>query len=358
MVTRNPAPRFDLIPYPSVFPRVELTISCTDADSLPKVAGAGELFERDGQSLQRMFNGVVIEEGCYGGQWMTEIIRSLHGHHEPQEEVVFAAIIARLKRDKPQNPRMIEFGSFWSFYSLWFGSALENARMFGLEPDPNNLEVGRRNAVLNGLEDRIDFLHGAIGDRPGEELVFENESDGGETSVIQYDLDSLLELNHWNRADLVLVDVQGAETVLLERARESLMSGRVRFLVVSTHHHSISHDPLTHQKALRLIEECGGHIIAEHSVDESFSGDGLVAASFDPADRDMTVQVSYARARDSLFGELEWDLAKSWSRSQDVTAEAQSVKREIAAVYATRLWRAARPIRRAYGSMLRRRRDA
>lgn len=355
MPNRIPAPRFELIPHPSVFPRVELTISCTDADSLPKVAGAGELFQRDGHSLQRMFNGVVIEEGCYGGEWMTEVIRSLHGHHEPQEEVAFAAMIRRLQQESPDAPRMIEFGSFWSFYSLWFGTALANARMFGLEPDPNNLEVGRRNAVLNGLEDRIVFLHGAIGDRPGEELVFENESDGGRTAVVQYDLDSLLELNHWDRADLVLVDVQGAETVLLERARESLLAGRVRFLVVSTHHHSISHDPLTHQKALRLIEECGGHIIAEHSVDESFSGDGLVAASFDPVDRDMTVAISYARARDSLFGELEWDLGASWSGSRELTADVAAVRQELGAVYSTRLWRAARPLRCVYGALLRRR---
>ncbi len=106
-----------------------------------------------------------------------------------------------------------------------------------------------------------------------------------------------------------MVDIQGAETVLLERARDLLTAGRVRFMIVSTHHQSISGDPLTHQRALRLLQECGAHIIAEHTVRESYSGDGLIAVGFDPADADLVVPISHARAADSLFGEPEQELA-------------------------------------------------
>ena len=63
----------------------------TDSDSLPRVADAGALVERDGVKLPVMHNGLLIEEGGYFGQWMTEILRSSHGVHEPQEEVVFAS---------------------------------------------------------------------------------------------------------------------------------------------------------------------------------------------------------------------------------------------------------------------------
>ena len=87
------------------------------------------------------------------------------------------------------------------------------------------------------------------------------------------------------------------------------MLGLVRFLIVSTHHRAISGDPLTHQKALRLLVDASAHVIAEHSVSESFSGDGLIAVSFDPRDRDFTVPVSHARSVDSLFGELEHEVA-------------------------------------------------
>src|SRR3954469_20370294 len=188
MAERGPAPRLDRLNDPADVRRVLLALRCTDADELPKVPGAGEGFDQAGVTVQRMFNGLLVEEGRYAGSWMTEIIRSSRGHHEPQEEVVFDAIVRRLQQDAGPEPRMIEFGSFWSFYSLWFGKALPGATMFGLEPDPSNLQVGVRNAELNGLRDRIEFVHGAIGDRPGEDLIFDNESDEGTTTVTQYDL--------------------------------------------------------------------------------------------------------------------------------------------------------------------------
>ncbi|MEI9907415.1 MAG: hypothetical protein WDO06_05515 [Actinomycetota bacterium] len=87
--------------------------------------------------------------------------------------------------------------------------------------------------------------------------------------------------------------------------RGLLAHGKVRFIFISTHDLLISGDALTHQNAMKIIEECGGHIIAEHSVSESYSGDGLIVASFDPRDVGFQVPISYARSKDSLFGEWE-----------------------------------------------------
>jgi hypothetical protein len=114
-----------------------------------------------------------------------------------------------------------------------------------------------------------------------------------------------------SRVELVLSDTQGGELSLLQAGRDVLASSRVRFLVVSTHHHSITGDPLTHQRCLALLSEMGAHIIAEHSVAESCSGDGLIAASMDRRDVDLALSVTTVRARDSLFGELEHDLARA-----------------------------------------------
>lgn|GEM_PF-6337889 len=44
---------------------------------------------------------------------------------------------------------------------------------------------------------------------------------------------------------------------------------------------------------------------------ESYSGDGLIAASLDRRDEDLVATISYARARESLFGEVETELARS-----------------------------------------------
>ena len=323
--------------------RVKLTTSCTDADHLEKVEGAGELLVVDGVPVQRMHNGLLVEEGGYGGQYVIENIRSLRGHHEPQEEVAFDLVIRRLQSEG-SGGRMIEFGSFWAFYSMWFGLALPEAQMLAVEPDPANLEVGRRNARLNRLDDRITFVRAAIGDHPGELMDFPWVPEGVEPFVTQVDLASSMEREGWDRLDIAHIDVQGAETVLLERAVPLLAEGRVRFIVCSTHHHSISGDPLTHQRNLALLRELGAHIIAEHSVEESFSGDGLIVASFDPRDTDLVASISYARARDSLFGELEPDLDAAWTDIRRIAAELDAVRN-------TRLMRVTAPARRVYGRL-------
>lgn len=286
--------------------RVEITVAVRDTDAIPKVPDAGEVRDQDGQRIQVMHNGVLIEEGCYYGAFMTEIIRRLRGHHEPQEELVFHRIIERLAAEAGEKA-MVELGAFWSYYSMWFQRALPGATNIMVEPDPNNLEVGRRNFALNDMQG--SFVQAAVGFEHGGRIRLRCESDGRVRTLPTVTLDGLMSDHGLDRLDLVLSDTQGGEVPVLESARDTLRSGRVRFLVVSTHHHLITGDPLTHQRCLALLEELGAHVIAEHTVSESCSGDGLIAVSMDPRDRDLTVEVSYVRARDSLFGELEYDLA-------------------------------------------------
>jgi FkbM family methyltransferase len=307
-----PEPRLDLLADDGARRRVAITTACRDTDEIPKVAGAGEVFEDGGHVLQRMHNGLVVAEGCYHGPWMTEVIRALRGHHEPQEERVFHAIVERVARTEA-SPTMVELGSWWAYYALWFAHA-SGGRVVALEPDPEYLEVGRRNFELNGLEAR--FVHGAIAQDEGATTSFLEERTGRRTTVPAYDLGSLLDTAGLDRASVVLADIQGAETPLLARGSQVFADGRVRFLVLSTHHHSISGSPVTHQDARDLLASWGAHVVAEHTVGESFSGDGLIAVGFDDADRDLTVAVSRARYGESLFGELEHDLAESWSREE------------------------------------------
>ena len=44
---------------------------------------------------------------------------------------------------------------------------------------------------------------------------------------------------------------------------------------------------------------------------ESYSGDGLIVASFDPRDRDLEIPVSRARVGSTLFGDPLEDLAQA-----------------------------------------------
>jgi FkbM family methyltransferase len=289
--------------------RIDLTVAVRDTDVIPKVPDAGEVIERDGVPVQVMHNGIVVREGCYHGAWMTEIIRQLRGHHEPQEELAFHTVLERLASDTPE-PTMVELGSFWAYYSLWTKRAIPAARLILVEPDAANLEVGRRNLELNGVEASA-ILHAAIGSEHDATITLAWESDGRRHKTRQISIDGLMSEYRLERIDLLLCDVQGAEVAALRGATRALAERRLRFLVVSTHHHRITGDPLTHQRCLQLVQDARVQIIAEHSVSESCSGDGLIVASTDPRDNDLHAPVTITRSRDTLFGELEWDLARA-----------------------------------------------
>jgi hypothetical protein len=127
--------------------RIGLTVACRDTDAIPKVSNAGEIVTVGGRRVQVMHNGVLVEADGYYGPWMTEIIRRLRGHHEPQEEAAMHAIVPRL----PPAPIVVELGSFWAYYALWACRERPDACVVLVEPDPHNLDVGRRNADLNRM---------------------------------------------------------------------------------------------------------------------------------------------------------------------------------------------------------------
>jgi FkbM family methyltransferase len=306
----------DEAPLPVDFPardRVLLTTSCRDAYALPCHPDAGVCGRDEHGSYQVMHNGLRVVRGGYHGDWMEEIIRRLRGVHEPQEEVVFHHALGRM----PPGATMIELGGFWAWYSLWFRSAVADARNFVVEPDPANIGVGRANFARNGWS--ADFTQASVGATSEASVPFVCESDGATRGIPQIGLDAFLAERGIERVDLLHADIQGAETAMLEGARKSMAEGRIRLIFVSTHHHSISGDPLTHQRTLAVLREAGARILVEHSVAESFSGDGLVVASFDSQDAGLaSIPISRARASDGIFPEVEYDLAEAWAQLRKV----------------------------------------
>lgn len=194
--------------------RIDLTTSCRDADAIPKVAGAGEVIDRDGKTVQVMHNGILIEAGCYYGAWMTEIIRRLRGHHEPQEEAAFHVVVERIRADPPPEPVMIELGSFWAYYSLWMARSLPAARLVLVEPDHANLEAGRRNMALN--RQRARHIHAAVGMPDGASAELICESDGVRRPVALVSVDGIMQREGLDHVDLLLCDAQGAELTMLD----------------------------------------------------------------------------------------------------------------------------------------------
>ena len=297
--------------------RIELTVACHDCHEIPKVPGAGDVFPYAGTTVQRMHNGVMVLAGGYHGSWMMEIIKRLKGHHEPQEEKAFHAVMGTLG-----NAEMIvELGAFWSYYSLWFLQEFPNAQAVLVEPDPYNLEIGQKNFQLNN---RVGtFFQAAVDGQSSDPLPFDCESDGQSRPISRLSVDDLVSELEASRIDVLFADIQGAETAMLNGIQETVKKGIIRYVFLSTHHHDISQDYRTHEKCLKKLQELGAQIVVDHTVEESFSGDGLIVASFE-ADKRVDIQLSHCRHRDSLFGSSEQriaEIADSVRRLQQELAE-------------------------------------
>jgi FkbM family methyltransferase len=274
-----------------------MTIGCRDTDAIPKVSSAGSVFDRDGRLVQVMHEGTLVEAGGYHGEWMQRIIRELRGHHEPQEEVVFHHLVARCR----PNTTIVEIGAFWAYYTNWYLGAVVGSAAVCVEPDASNMACGQRNLALNGRS--AMWINACVGREPADAVALRRESDGSVVSVPCHSLDSLLDEIGRRPVEMLHLDCQGGELPLLESLGRAVREGLLRFVVVSTHHASISGSPTTHQDCLRQLERLGATILCEHTVEESFSGDGLIAASFLPADATIVLPaISRNEPRESLFG--------------------------------------------------------
>ncbi len=284
--------------------RIEMATAARDCDDLPKVAGAGTIVTAaDGSRAQVMHNGILVQADGYCGEWMTRLIARCRGHHEPQEERAFAEIIARL----PADASMIELGGWWAFYTLWFLKDRPARRAWVVEPDPIHRRVGEANARLNGAS--FPFIDGFIGGSPAPPSPFRTE-EGQDLLLPRLAVPQLMRDCGLGSLDLLHCDAQGAELDVVASCADLFRQGLIRTVVVSTHHWSISGDPLTHQSCLALLRDCGGRVLAEHDVHESFSGDGLIVARFGAdADAWQPIALSHNRYSTSLFRNPLYDLA-------------------------------------------------
>lgn len=277
--------------------RVHMTLSCRDSERIPKVDNAGEVFCQDGELVQRMHEGSLVAAGGYYGAWMKEIITRLRGHHEPQEELIFHHLLKHLRK----GALIVELGCFWAYYSNWFLGAVEGSRALCIEPDSNNLAVGAKNLSLNRRSARL--VNAAIAAEFSESIPFRRESDGVIESVPCWNFERVINEVGREAIDVLHIDAQGAELSFITSMPRADLEKLVRFLIVSTHHFDISGSHTMHRDCIAQLIGMGARILCEHTVEESFSGDGLIVASFAPADAGLNFPaISRNRAEDSLFG--------------------------------------------------------
>jgi hypothetical protein len=165
-----------------------------------------------------MHNGIYVKPYGYCGDF-SQILQINKGCHEPGEERMFQIILKYIN----DGATMIELGSYWSFYTIWFNKFIKNAKNYCIEPEQSSLEVGMYNCKLNNVI--ADFTQGFIDNDNINLLDF----------IKNKNIDSI---------DILHSDIQGYEYLMLNQIIELLEKKKIKFLFISTHSNDIHFTPL------------------------------------------------------------------------------------------------------------------
>tara|TARA_R100001163_G_scaffold65655_1_gene63773 strand:- start:814 stop:1668 length:855 start_codon:yes stop_codon:yes gene_type:complete len=245
------------------FNQFKKAIQCRDTVNIPKVENAGEVITYNGSSCQVTNNGSLIHEGCYHQKWVTDIIKELKGHHEPQEEKLFHEALTYV----PDGGTMLECGSFWSYYSLWFHKKIMNAHNIMVEPIPLKLEIGQLNFELNDFTG--EFLNGYIGASYNPSSTFV-DWDASSYNIPEFSIDWIMETYGIDSLDILHADIQNNEIPLLLGAEKSLQAHKIKFIFLGTH--------MPNFPIISKLQSYGYYILEQFEVNQSYFDDGLIVA--------------------------------------------------------------------------------
>jgi len=194
-----------------------------------------------------LHNDIKIYDNCYYNDF-TKIFKLNKGVHEPSEERSFSKVL----RFIDDQSTMIELGSYWSFYSMWFLKEKKFGKSFCIESDPECLNIGISNFELNNLKG--DFTQGFIGKNG-------------------LDLNEFIKIKNIDYVDILHSDIQGYELEMLQQISDLLILKKIKYLFISTHSNSL------HQDCINFLEENQYRIITSADFDnETFQYDGFILA--------------------------------------------------------------------------------
>lgn len=231
--------------------RIDEAVRCKDNQYIPRVDNAGSI-EGD---TQVMHNGIKVKLGSYYGYGYSFLLQQNKGVHEPQEERVFQEVLKYI----PEGAAMLELGSFWAFYSLWFHKEVKNAINYMVEPDYLSLLKGQDNFKLNGYKGHFT-----------QAFAGKTAMDSGSIPTIT--IDSFIQKIGLKKLHILHSDIQGEEFNMLNGCRNSFSLGLIDFVFISTHSNEL------HYNCSDFLLEQGFELIASADFDETFSVDGVLAA--------------------------------------------------------------------------------
>lgn len=244
--------------------RISDVLQCEDRKFIVSLPLAGKI---EG-GLLIMHNGIRIKPLSYYGFPMLRMFKLSKGVHEPQEERVFQEVLKVM----PPGATMLELGSYWAFYSMWFQKTVPDARCCMVEPEEAGLKSGKENFEINGLQG--DFTRAFIG----------NEYKESSPPILS--VDWILSQKNIPFLDLLHSDIQGYELQMLEGASNSFLQGKVGYVFISTHSNQV------HDACENKLKDYGHVILHSINLDDSYSEDGLIVAARPDSPRIPVFQLS------------------------------------------------------------------
>ncbi len=228
--------------------RIADVVSCPDNHYIPRHEYAGKII--NGNLV--LHNGLMISPLSYCGYPMLRLFMENKGVHEPQEERVFQEILKEL----PDDSAMIELGSYWSFYSMWFKTVLKKSCCYMIEPNKSCLKLGKKNFRINSLQGK--FFNYTIGHHHNKGVV---------PSI---SIDKFIEREQIDFIHILHSDIQGQEYNMLRGVEKSIQEMKIGYFIISTHSNKL------HYQCKQFLERYKFVTVASADIDQTFSYDGLL----------------------------------------------------------------------------------
>ena len=174
----------------------------------------------------------------------------------------------------PEEATIVELGSWWSFYSMWFCSKVKKPHAYMVEPDLGRLEFGKKNFALNGFKG--EFFNYFLGLKSGFWKETKRSILKGtyevETKTRVICVDDFIEQNKIKFIDILHADIQGAEVDMLTGAAKALRDRKIKYFVLSTHSNQL------HVDCINLLKASNYLILCEADVTQAMHVDGFLVA--------------------------------------------------------------------------------
>jgi len=128
---------------------------------------------------------------------------------------------------------IVDVGANIGLSCIYWAHNYKDAKILAFEPHPRHVQILKRNAQLNHLEDRLTLIEAAAGQEPGEAVLSDASlcssliSPNDEKSGIRVPIVDLFKILENRTIDLLKIDIEGYEYAILQDKRLSSLSAAV-----------------------------------------------------------------------------------------------------------------------------------